>query len=63
MLPGKFIGDVLNSGGGWRRDLIVADWHDIENHIASEMHVTRFQSKEDGIKKLQDLHFLAQMVP
>ena len=35
-------------------DLIFANWHDIENNVASEVHVRRFESKEIGIKKLQE---------
>ena len=34
-------------------DLTTADWHDIENNLASEVHVKRFKSKEVGIKQLQ----------
>ena len=40
----------------WRgldRGLDHVDWHDIENNVASEVHVKRFRSKEVGIKKLQ----------
>ena len=55
MLPGMFIGYVLNSGGGWTGDMIIADWHDIEDFVASEYHVNRFKSKKVGIKKLQDV--------
>ena len=28
------------------RDLIITDWHGIENNVASEVHVKRFKSKE-----------------
>ena len=49
-----FIGYTLNSGGGWTRDLIVADRRDIENNVVSEIHVKRLKSKEVGTKKLQD---------
>ena len=31
-------------------DLIIADWHDIENYVSSEDHVNR--SEEVGITKL-----------
>ena len=31
MPPSIFIEYALDSGGGWTRDLIIADWHDIEN--------------------------------
>ena len=55
MLPGKFTGYALNSGGGWTGDLIIADWHDIEKYVASEVHVKRFKSEEVGFKKLQDV--------
>ena len=56
MLPGTSIGYALKSGGGWTEteDLIIAHWHNIENHVASEVHVKRFKSKEVGIKKLQE---------
>ena len=42
-----------NSAGGWTRDSVIADWHDIENSVTSEVHVNRFKSKEVGINKLQ----------
>ena len=29
----------MDSGGGWTGDLIIADWRDMENHVASEVHV------------------------
>ena len=51
MLPGIFIGYALNFGGGWSVDLIIVDWHHIENNVASEVHVKRFKSKESGVKK------------
>ena len=51
MLPGIFNGYVLKSGEGWTGDLILAGWHDIDNNIASELHVKRFKPKEVGIKK------------
>ena len=54
MLPGIFIGHAVNSGEGWTEDLIIADWHDIENNVASEVHVKRFKSKEVDINKLQE---------
>ena len=39
----------------WRRlgrDLIIADWHDIENNVASEVHDKRFKTEELGINCL-----------
>ena len=51
-LPGISIGHAPNFGGGWTGDLIIADW-DIENNVASEVHV-RFKSKEVGMKRLQE---------
>ena len=36
----------LNSCEGWTGDLITADWHDIENYVASEVHGKRFKFKE-----------------
>ena len=42
MFRGKLIGYVLNSGGGWTGDLIIADRHDIRNNVASEVHFERF---------------------
>ena len=50
----KVTGYALNFGGGWPGDLIIAHWRDMENHVASEVHVSRFNSKAVGIKKLQD---------
>ena len=41
----------------------MADWHDIENNVASEVHVKRFKSKEVGINNLQEAFvFLTQKV-
>ena len=41
---------VLNSGGGWARDLIIADWHDIENYVAPDsrkkIHVQRSRNQD-----------------
>ena len=54
MLPGIFIGCALNSGRVWTGGLVITDWHDMENHVASEVHVNRFKSTEVGIKKMQD---------
>ena len=34
--------------------MIIADWHDIENNVESEVHVNRFKSKEAGINKFPD---------
>ena len=33
MLPGILFGYSLNSGGGWTRDLVLADRHGIENKV------------------------------
>ena len=46
MFPAIFIGYALISGEGWTGDWIIADWHDIENNVASEVHVARLKSKE-----------------
>ena len=63
MFSGIFIGYSLNSGGDWTGDLITAHWRDIENYVASEVHVKRFKSAEFGVKKLQDALIFALMVP
>ena len=55
MLPGIFIGYALNSGEGWTRDLVIVDWHDFDNNVASEVHVMRFKSEGVGIKKMQEV--------
>ena len=52
MLPGIFIGYALDSGGSWKVELIIADWHDIDNNVASEVHVKRSESNEVGINKV-----------
>ena len=52
MLPGIFIGCALDSGGSWTGDLIIADWHDTDNNVASEVHVKRSESNEVGINKV-----------
>ena len=36
--PGKISGYALNPGGGWTGDSIIADWRDVENCVASELH-------------------------
>ena len=54
MLPGIFIGNALISGGCWTGDVLIADWQDIENNVASKVHVNQFKSKEVGIKMLQE---------
>ena len=35
--------------------MIIADWHDIENNVASEVHVKRFKSKAIGINQVQEI--------
>ena len=45
MLPRIYMGYTENSGGGWTGDFIIADWHDIEKNVASEVHAKRFKSK------------------
>ena len=42
MLPGIFMGNVLDAGGGWSGDLLMADFGDLENLSASDIHVKRF---------------------
>ena len=39
------------------------DWHDIENNVASEVHLKRFNSKEVRLKCRKHSCFSAQMVP
>ena len=51
---GTFIGYALNSGGGWTRLLIIADRHDIENNVASEVPGNRFKFKKLESNKLQE---------
>ena len=64
MLPGKIIGYALNSGGGWTGDLVIADWHDIENSVASEGHVKDSAPKKlESANRRRDLDFFAQMFP
>ena len=46
VLSGMLIGYALNSGGGWTGDLIIADWHDIENNVTSEVHVKSASPKK-----------------
>ena len=47
MLQGIFLGYEQQSGGGWSKDLLVADWDAIENaeHV-SDIHPKRFKEKE-----------------
>ena len=40
--------------GGWTGDSIIADWHDIGNNVASEVHAKSLKFKEEGMKNLQD---------
>ena len=64
MRPKIILRYALNSGRGRTGDLIIAEWHDIENNVASEVHVKRLKSKEVGIKNLQGcFYFIVQMVP
>ena len=43
MLLGRFIGYVLNRGGGWTEDLIIADWHDTEHFAAPRVSRQKIQ--------------------
>ena len=43
MLPGIFVGCALNSGERWAGDVIIADWHDIENYVTSKVHIKKVQ--------------------
>ena len=58
--------DIRTRAEFWKRldrRLIVADWHDIENKVAREVHVKRFEPKELGLKTSQDaFSFIAPMV-
>ena len=51
LLARIFIGYARNSGRCWTGDLIIADWRDTENNVASKVHVKRFNSTEVEIKK------------
>ena len=42
--------------------MIIADWHNIENNVASEVHAIEVKSKEAGIKRCIRIS-PAQMVP
>ena len=37
-----FFGNTLNAGGGWTRDLLVADAEEMKDNSASEVYVKRF---------------------
>ena len=50
-LPRIFIGYALTSRGGWTRDLIIADWHDIENCVASEVHMKKIQAQRQELQE------------
>ena len=39
MRPGIFMEYTLRTGGGWTGDLLIADWENIHNHSATEIHV------------------------
>ena len=60
MLPGICIGFTLNSGGGRTGDMIVADWHDIENYDAPGVHV-QYSSPKEVVSSNCRMFFLAQM--
>ena len=53
VLPRTFVGYDLNSGEGWTEDLIIAYLHDIDNNVASKVHVKRFKSTGVRIEILQ----------
>ena len=40
------LGYSLHTGGGCSGNLLFADWDDLENNIASEVHVNKFRSRE-----------------
>ena len=42
--------------------MIIADWHDIENCVTSEVHVERFKFKRVGIKTLEEIHGVSAFV-
>ena len=47
MLPVIFVCYGLSFGGGWTGDLIImAEFDDIEDYVASEVHVERLNSKK-----------------
>ena len=50
--------------GGWTGDLITADWRDIENCVASEVDVTRFQVQRRRNQEIAKMpsYFFSQMV-
>ena len=51
MLQGIFVGYHQGSGGGWSRDIVVADWDHIENaEQVSDIHVKRVHHKEIELK-------------
>ena len=50
MLPGVFMEDVSRVGGGLSVDLPVADWKDLENLSASDIHVERFKHQEVALE-------------
>ena len=53
---------ALNSGGGWVGDVIIADWRNIENNVASEVHVKSFKPKESRNGRMHP-YFLAPVDP
>ncbi len=62
MLQGIFVGYQQDSGGGWSKDLLVADWDQIENaeHV-SEIQTKRFHYKEVDVM-LKQGKFISPLV-
>ena len=46
------IGYALHTGGGWTRDMLIADREELEKYVASEVHVKRFKSQDVQVGQL-----------
>ena len=57
MLPGISYRYALNSGARWTGDLIIADWYNIENNVASEVLHKKFQVQRSRINQLQEVFY------
>ena len=50
VLKGILVGYASNAESGWIGDLLVADAEELKNNTTSEVHINRFEEKEQGVQ-------------